>query len=80
MPTIERAKDSQSDVDFLAQLYGFAERKAIDGVYSARIRPLKGQRALVIVAMGEQADYLEHLLMKAASTNVIDEIRQRNGF
>lgn len=55
---------SQSDKDFLTQLVGFAERKAVNGVlleslYSAsRACPV-----LVIVALGEQALALQQVVM-----------------
>jgi hypothetical protein len=77
----DRPVDTQADRDFLAQLYGFAERKAVNGVYIANITPRGlSQRACVIVALGAQADYVNNLLMNAASKEVFDDIRQRFNF
>ena len=61
--------DSQADRDFMAQMYGYAERKAVNGVYISNVKPLKGQRALILVALGEQADVINAILMKAAVPN-----------
>lgn len=55
------------DKDFLAQLCGFAEEKAQNGVYMGYFvsQSRNNQRYVVVVAIGDQADAVQKILLDA---------------
>ena len=59
------------DKDFLKELYGFAQRRAVNGVWLNFMRSLshQDQRFVVIVAFGEQADAIQKLILDAQMPN-----------
>lgn len=58
---------SASDQDLLGQMCGFAEREAENGVYMNYMvsRSRNNQRFIVIVAMGDQADAVQKIVLDA---------------
>lgn len=65
---------TQADKDFLRDVYNFAAHRTDTGVYLANVNTTNG-RALILVAMGESADAVNSILMKAAVST--DEIIHR---
>ena len=74
-----------TDQDLLGQLCGFAERYGENGVYLNFIRSVtRNQRYLVLVAVGDQADAVQKILLDAQAPNesvieVISDLSQIEG-
>lgn len=58
---------TQGDKDFIKQLCNFAEAKATNGVYLGYFtsESFAGQRYCVCIAIGEQADALQQIILGA---------------
>lgn len=71
-----------SDEDLMGQVCGFAERRAENGVWMNYMisRSRNNQRFIVIVAMGDQADAVQKILLDAQAPreNAIEVVSDLN--
>ena len=61
----EAPKLTSAESDFLAQLCGFAERRAQNGVYVSTMIAPHGAPVIALIAFGSQALAVQNLIMSA---------------